>query len=400
MTLSIPEEGLEEIRRVWAGRGGIWAGVAAVEGEEGATWTTELARRRASRVILEMIRPQLAGWPDSVRQWIDALPAQSVRHRLVLDTPSAGVDWSRTRLAGWPPKEFHHRRRSRVADTVLATATRWTVERLLDVSSDIDRIDMALLDERERRRVAVAAEMLGREPLASSRPITPSRSDLQALRASGRPWTSVAAVAAGLRTLDHDPARLASVPLDPDPVLIERLFHVAVLGVVVRGLRSLGWALTPTGLPGSPDGGPVFGATDPDGDDWDLWYEMSGAWKYYGHPAPYPAAVQGVPGTGGPLGSDVALVRNGDRAVVIECKYSADPSYVGRGGYEQVLAYMSEARTSLAHTVAGIVVGPPETVVSTGSTSTMVGRVTVTNPGAIEQELGEILARMDATALT
>jgi hypothetical protein len=177
-----------------------------------------------------------------------------------------------------------------------------------------------LLDEPERRRVAVAAEMLDREPLASSRPIAPSRSDLQALRASGRPWSSVAAVAVGLRTLDHDPALPASVPLDPDSVLSERLFHVAVLGVVLRALRSMGWALTPTALPGSPDGRPVFRATDPHGEDWDLWYEMSGAWSYYGHVAPYPAAVEGVPGTGGPLGADVALVRDGDRAVVIECK--------------------------------------------------------------------------------
>ncbi|MGE3621989.1 MAG: hypothetical protein AB7L84_16160 [Acidimicrobiia bacterium] len=86
--------------------------------------------------------------------------------------------------------------------------------------------------------------------------------------------------------------------------------------------------------------------------------------------------------------------------MVIECKYSADPPYVGRGGYEQVLAYMSEARTSLVHAVAGIVVGPPETVASTGSTSTMVGRVTVTNPDAIEHELGETLARVDAAART
>jgi hypothetical protein len=241
--------------------------------------------------------------------------------------------------------------------------------------------------------------MLEREPLASSRPIAPSRSDLQALRSSGRPWASVASVAAELRTLDHDPSVLASVPLDPDPALAERLFHVAVLGVLLRAMRAMGWALTPTGLPGSPDGTPVFRATDHDGDAWDIWYEMSGAWSFYGFVAPYPAAVAGVPGTGTPLGADIALVRNGDRAVVIECKYSTDPTYVGRSGYEQVLAYMAEARTSIAAAVAGIVVGPSDTVVATGLTRTAVGHVTVTNPEEIEQALGEALRRM-SPALT
>lgn len=48
--------------------------------------------------------------------------------------------------------------------------------------------------------------------------------------------------------------------------------------------------------------------------------------------------------------------------MVVECKCSADPTHVGRIGYEQMLPYMAERRIALAPTVASIVIGSPETV--------------------------------------
>lgn len=389
MKLTIPAGGLDEVRCVWSGRGGLWAALAAVEEADGVHWTSQLARRRASRVVVELLRPHLLGWPTSRRGWLDALPAQSVRRHLVLDTPGPGVDWPSTRRHGWPPREFHHQRRSRVADTVLATTTRWTIESLVLTVKAADQVDPMILGDAARDRALVAESILDREPLASANPTVPSRIDLAALRSSGRPWAAVAAVAAWLRILDHDPAHLAAMPIDPDPVLMERLFHVAVLGVILKSLRSSGWTITPTGLPGSPDGTPVFAAWDTIGDAWDLWYEMSGAWRYYGVPAPYSFAAAGIAGTGGPLGADVALVRLDDRAVIVECKYSADPTYVGRNGYEQTLAYMSEARTGIARAVAGIVVGPTEIVVSTGRTMTSAGPVRITSPDLLPAALAE-----------
>lgn len=383
MTLTIPTEGLVEIRRVWAGRGGLWNGIAAVESDRGDTWTPELARRRATRVVVELLRPQLLTWPESHRMWLDALPAQTLRRRVVSDVPGAGVDWPLSRMGGWPPREFHHRRRTRVADTVLVTVTRWTIEKLVEGVVAVDALDPSHLGAAARSRVMVAQSMLNREPLASAHLAMPTRQDLAALRSSGRPWASVAAVAGWLRVLDHDATRLADMPINPDPVLADRLFHVAVLGSLLRGLRATGWNISVVGLPGSPNGSPPFVATDPVGDTWDLWFEMSGAWAHYGVPAPYSPAVAGIVGTGGPLGADIALLRHGDRAVLIECKYSENPTYVGRNGYEQVLAYMTEALTGLASTAAGVVVGPDEIVTATGATSTSAGPVIVTNPGLL-----------------
>ena len=138
-----------------------------------------------------------------------------------------------------------------------------------------------------------------------------------------------------------------------------------------------------TGLPGSPDGQPHFVATSPSNESWDVWFEMAGAWRYYNVAPPYPPAAAGITGTGGPLGADIGLIRAADRAVIIECKYSANPSYVGRSGYEQTLAYMTEAVSGLTKESSGIVVGPAEVVRSTGRTDTAVGPVAITAPDSL-----------------
>lgn len=383
MSLSIPARGLDEIRRTWAGRGGLWGGIAQPANDDELGWTPDLARRRASRVVMEIVRPTLERWPASHRAWIDALPAESIRRRFTGDVPGPGVDWVQTRLDGWPPRRFHHRRRSRIADSVLVSATRWTIERLSQVVADADRLDEDILGPLARQRFDVAVSVLSAEPLASAVPSIAGRADLQALRSAGRPWNGVAAIAADLMRIDHDPLSIAELALDPDPALADRLFHVAVLGALLVDLRARGWSIAVMSLPGSPDGRPQFRTTSPLGDDWDVWFEMAGAWSFYGVPAPYPPAAAGITGTGGPLGADIALVRPGDRAVVIECKYSDNPSYVGRAGYEQTLAYMAEAKTGLVREVSGIVVGPAEVVQETGRTITSAGPVAITSPDAL-----------------
>lgn len=52
------------------------------------------------------------------------------------------------------------------------------------------------------------------------------------------------------------------------------------------------------------------------------------------------------------------LIRPRAKALIVECKYSADSAVVGRGGYEQTLAYIAEAATALAPEVVVVVVAP------------------------------------------
>jgi hypothetical protein len=60
MTLTFPVRGIAEIRRFWAGRGDVWAAIATAGIDDGVNWTPDLARRRAARVVVEMLRPPLA----------------------------------------------------------------------------------------------------------------------------------------------------------------------------------------------------------------------------------------------------------------------------------------------------------------------------------------------------
>jgi hypothetical protein len=191
-----------------------------------------------------------------------------------------------------------------------------------------------------------------------------------------------------LRRLDHDPSDLAGELLDPDPELADRLFHVAVLGLVLLELRRAGCLLLPTALPGAANAKPVFVVTTPAGVTWDLWFEAAGAWRHYGLVEPYAAAVAGIEGTGGALGADIALIGSAE-AVLFECKFSANPTYVGRSGYEQLLAYMAEAHGRIADVYMGVLIGPDELVTRSASTTTAVGDLHV----AGARSVGWVLAQ-------
>jgi hypothetical protein len=266
------------------------------------------------------------------------------------------------------------------------TTTRWTIEALVDVEAEAERVLPGVLGD-VADRVAIASDLLDTPPMAQAAPVLPSRTDLAALRSSGRPWASVATVAALLRRLDHDPTTLAQELLDPDPDLADRLFHVAVLGLILRELRGKGCRIMTTALPGSADARPVFAVTTPVGVTWDLWFEAAGAWRFYDLVEPFPAAVSGIVGTGGPLGADIALIRPGE-AVLFECKFSRNPTYVGRNGYEQLLAYVAEARSGLADVCEGILVGPDEVVSRPARTRTALD-IHVTGASHIGQVISE-----------
>lgn len=113
------------------------------------TMTTDCGGRQSwlggeRRVVVEYLRPQLLTWPESPWKWLDALPAQSIRTRFTANAPGAGVDWVATRLDGWPPRVPSSGRR-RIADSLLVTATRWTIEQLADAVVIADRIAPGVL---------------------------------------------------------------------------------------------------------------------------------------------------------------------------------------------------------------------------------------------------------------
>ncbi|MCA9711874.1 MAG: hypothetical protein KDK70_38915, partial [Myxococcales bacterium] len=82
-------------------------------------------------MLFQRLVPRLEGWPIRIDEWLDALPAQSLQERFIADAPRRGVSWRESRRYGWPPRRFVGRTRTRIASRDLASALRWTLEKLL-----------------------------------------------------------------------------------------------------------------------------------------------------------------------------------------------------------------------------------------------------------------------------
>jgi hypothetical protein len=82
-------------------------------------------------------------------------------------------------------------------------------------------------------------------------------------------------------------------------------------------------------------------------------------------------------------GADLLLLDAQRQALIIECKYSANPDRVARDGYYQAVAYAAEARSRLVEQVVAVAVGP-ESVVPEASFATLnVGTVGTVAPSHI-----------------
>lgn len=380
----IPTRGLDETLRTWSGQGQLWEALAAVRDPVAERdWTARDIERRAHRVLFQVVEPMVAGWPATRRTWLEALPAVSYRRRIIAPVPVGGTVWSETRRAGWPPRHFVARPRVRTADTLLVTTLRWVLEQLATIRrAAITASTPEQLVAREHLDIALS--LLDIEPLASTTAASPSPSDLMAMRSAGRPWRSVVPVAAELRCLtDAGLLELAQRVVAPDGDLAWRLFHLAVLGEVLHALRTAGARVTSRRPIGDSLSGPAYEVLDVDGRVWDLWFEAAGMWKRYGRASPYVAAASGVPGAGSAIGTDLMLVRPDERALLIECKFSWNPAVVARGGYEQVVAYATEAHEIAAGNVSAVVVGPAGVVAEIGYADTLAGPIGIVPPEAI-----------------
>lgn len=343
------------------------------------------------RVLLAELEPVIARWPTMELQWIEALPAITHRTRVIGPALRSGVSWSQTRLLGWPPSEFVCRPKQRVADTLLLTTLRWTIERVADIrrsaSASAPGVDQAV-----RAQLDVAQSLLEIEPVAAARSARPDRVDLEMVRAEGDPWTALADAAIELVALDEasllDLARRLIAPTEER----WRLFHLAVLGVFLGALRERGHSYVSLRPLSATSAGPAFEVVDGSGRLWDMWFEAAGMWTYYDVASPYASAAAGVSGAGGPLGTDIALVRPGEAALLLDCKYSLDPSVVARDGYRAAAAYAAEAEAGLAQEIVSVAVGPQDVIDEPGFTELPVGRVGIVPPTHIGPLLTEFLA--------
>lgn len=368
LTSSIPQTGIDEVLRGWSGEGSIYDSLAVVSGPDALDWTAGDIRRRARRVLLALIDPVTAMWPATAREWEEHLPSSSNSEPTASRTPTGSVNWRETRrLHGWPPQRFVGRLRRRVVDEVTINALAWLSHEVRAVVEDVRSRSPGAADA-VGLRLDVVDEVL--TPWGAVEAARPDRLDLLSLRSSGYPWTSIASAGEFMVRADQDPEFIAFDLIAPDPEIGWRLFHLASYGMVIRALRNHGFLVTwRRPLSGHRPGAQIE-AIAPSGNRYDLWFEAGSARGVYGRPgSAYHDAVRAMQGVGGPIGVDIMLIQPGQRALLMECKWSTNVQYVGRYGFHQASSYALDALGGLAPTVWSFVVGPqtvvPETSVST-----------------------------------
>lgn len=390
----IPQDGLDEVLATWVGRGSLFEALSApLDTEDGRDWSAADVRRRANRILLRMMEPSLERWPARIGAWLDYLPASKSHARVVRSSPFAGVAWAASRRSyGWPASAFVGRESLRSADTLAVQVLRWCVERLEQVWID-NRYASTDIVYAAERQLTTAVALLGHEPLSSATAILPTRPDLLALRREGAPWGSVADVAHLLMEAERSRDFLLHQLLIPDDGIRWRLFHLAVLGTVLKSLRDAGCRIASLRPLSAQSGSPNYAILDGAGNTYSLWFEASGVWSHLNRAAPYVEATRHAGATNRNNGVDILLLEPDRHALVIECKYSQNADWVARNGYYQAMAYGVEAHSRLAGSVTAVAVGPETVVASSGFTAVSIGRVGVVPPSALPMLVNEFLAR-------
>lgn len=380
----IPETGLAEVLGKWIGRGELFHTLAAVEDFNAEVrWSARDLELRAHRILFESIAPAIRRLPRRSASWIDALPASRTLEAITSTAPGPGTSWVETRIRhGWPPTSFAGRQSSRSAEMLLVTTLRWTLERLARIRREAVR-SFSDADLVSRHQLDAADRALAMEPLASAPSIRPTRHDLIGLRRAGSPWGAVAEIAEAFRLLEVSPEVYVAGLLAPDEGVRWRLFHLAVLGVLLNSLKELGCTTRSLQPLGGRADGPSFEVIDSKGAIWSLWFEAAGIWGASGIRAPYVEATAGMALNERALGADILLIRSGGPALILECKYSNNVEFVSRNGYYQALAYSLEIASRLASTTVSMAIGPEGVVMHSSSTKLISGIVGVCPPSGI-----------------
>ncbi|MGA5557412.1 hypothetical protein [Streptomyces lavendulocolor] len=266
----------------------------------------------------------------------------------------------------------------------MSRTLRWVLDEVVSMRRDAIKVDPSLKNE-SKSQIAAAANLLKMSPISDAAGQMPTVPELRSLKVSGSPWTILAPVASYLRD-SHSTSLMefARRHLMPAEDVRWRLFHLGVLGVLLKSFLDAGWTLkSMRPLSASLVGGPHYKAVSEDGAIWDLWSESEAMWSYYGETSSYQALTMEAFGRESPMGADIALVRPGVAAHLFECKFG-DAAYVSRDGYHQISTYMTEVKEKISPSVSGYVVGPDEVVVSKAAGSLSGSPVHIVGPRHVE----------------
>jgi hypothetical protein len=269
---------------------------------------------------------------------------------------------------------------------------RWSVSRLKSIWLDVSRIypDIKLASAEQ---LLAALALLEFEPVASSTEGAPARSDLVALRREGAPWGGVADVAHHLLAAERSLEHLLFELLLPDDDVRWRIFHLAILGLMLIALRSNGCQVTSLRPLSAQSSGPNYEVRRPDGRLCHLWFEASSVWAFHDVVSPFVEATRGMKNAARSNGADLLLLDSNRHALIVECKYSANPDRVARDGYYQAVAYAAEARSRLVEQVVSVAVGPESTVPVASFAALNVGTIGTIPPSLLGKLVDEFVRR-------
>ncbi len=361
--LVLPREGIREVSKIWAGDGNLIELLAMTyEDDERIRWSSEDIRRRSHRILLGGLEDVILKLPSSLSQWEKYLPVSTAFEKQVDSRLHGKILWSETlRRQGWPPQKYLVQSKSKNVSNVAISALSWLADHLNSILSSVAKIS-PILTARIRPQVD-ALKDVAMEYTWPSVPDEPDRFELHALRSSGEPWRSVAETTAQVIASKNSPEMLAFELLEPDVEMRSALFHLTTFGYLINALKQQRFSIVSESiLHGSRDR-PQIRAIHSDKGSWDLWYEARQMRSRYGaKQSAYRSAVRGISYLEKSIGYDVLLISPGERALILECKWSDRPEYVGRNGFHQASSYALDARNGLAKEVWAFIVGPEEIV--------------------------------------
>ena len=403
--LAVPESGLSRVLADWSGVGSLYQAISGITGDDpfDRDWSPEDVERRAMRVLLEECAPLISQWPQTLRAWLDQLPITSTRHRFWSDRVVPRVDWPKTRRKGWPPSSLAIKRRHKTSDQTPLVVLAWTIDELM-ISIVMAQQLMGSSIGSQSAFISIVPQLetaseLRETLLDVDDPGIPTAEDFAAVAAMGRPWTSIVGVGRvfASRYRRDGVAKLARRLIRPDG-FPDRLFQLAVLGIVLEAAESAGCYVVSRRPIGDMTSAPVYQLVDEQGRQWDVWCEADRCWAHYGVTDHHFELSQALANLGGKpfqrrhLRPDIVLAQPMERALVIECKFpysSADPGYVA-SGLSQSYFYAAQLQQGFARSDA-LVVGPSELVQSVAVSSVQGVQIGLASPGLLRHGVSELV---------
>ncbi|WP_419847628.1 hypothetical protein [Candidatus Poriferisocius sp.] len=391
--LAVPRDGLKEIERSWISDGALIDLLSSVLDDNlEYEWQPDDIIRRSYRILLEKLEHHILSWPTTMRQWEEILPITTISKGRISNRLQGNTNWVHTsRRFGWPPRSYVIRSRDISYGGIAVSVMAWLSKEIDVICSEVKQMSPVIVDRLENQ-IKILKNIV-EEHLTEFEIVEPDRFELHALTSSGYPWHSIAESAQTIIRAKRDPEFLAYELLEPDIELRHVLFHISVFGYLIGALRQCGFRVVWKSVFADGDSSPLIRAIHQDGTEWDLWFESRHMRSFYDldHSA-YESAVQGIEYSDKALSYDILLVSSNDRALILECKWSNRPPYVGRDGFHQVSSYALDARNGLAGEVWAFVIGPEEIVTSMSIADEMYEDTSVVLGSAPASMLVEVLA--------